>query len=127
MVKPSKDVTSAELAILEQLWKHGSATAKDLSLWLYGATTPSDIGTVQKLLSRLEAKDCVRRDRDQYPHQFEAAIDREGLISNRLQATADELCSGTLSTLATHLVRSKRFTPKQRESLRKLLDDMSGE
>lgn len=124
MVKPSKDVTAAELAILEQLWQHGSAAVKDLSQWLYGASTPSDIATVQKLLSRLEAKGCVSRCRDQWPHQFQAAIDREVLITQRLQATADELCNGTLSTLLTHLVRSKKFTPRQRENLRKLLDEM---
>ena len=56
MVKPPKDVTAAELAILEQLWNHESAAVKDLSGWLYGASTPSDIATVQKLLARLEGK-----------------------------------------------------------------------
>ncbi len=54
MVKPPKDVTAAELAILEQLWQHESATVKNLSQSLYGASTASDIATVQKLLARLE-------------------------------------------------------------------------
>ncbi len=127
MVKLSKDVTAAELAILEQLWQHGSAAVKDLSQWLYGASTASDIATVQKLLSRLEAKGCVARSRDSWPHQFQATIIREELITQRLQATADELCNGTMSSLLTHLVRSKKFTPRQRENLRKLLDDMESE
>ena len=43
MLKPSKDVTAAELAILEQLWEHKSATLKELSGWLYGSTSASDI------------------------------------------------------------------------------------
>jgi len=124
MVKPPQDVTAAELAILEKLWEHTSASVKDLSQWLYGASTASDIATVQKLLSRLEAKDCVVRDRDCWPHQFKAAIAREDLISHRLQAAADELCDGTLSTLITHLVRSKKFNAKQRQGLREMLDDM---
>lgn len=50
MVSQSKDVTAAELAIMEQLWKHESAAVKELSQRLYGASTPSDIATVQKLL-----------------------------------------------------------------------------
>ncbi|MBI1246246.1 BlaI/MecI/CopY family transcriptional regulator [bacterium] len=124
MQRPSKDVTVAELAILEQLWEHEQATLKELSGWLYGSTSPSDIATVQKLVARLEAKECIIRDRDEWPHLFQAAIRREDLISKRLQATADELCDGTLNSLLTHLVKSATFDAKQRKRLRKLLDDL---
>ena len=124
MVSPSKDVTAAELAILEQLWEHESAAVKELSQWLYGASTPSDIATVQKLLVRLEGKGWVVRDRESWPHQFQAALAREELISTRLQATADELCDGTMNTLLTHLVKSDKFNARERKRLRKLLDDL---
>ena len=127
MVKPPKDVTAAELAILEQLWRCQSAAVKELSQSLYGASTASDIATVQKLLARLEAKGFVTRNRDEWPHQFSATIDREELISQRLQATADELCDGTMSTLLTHLVNSKQFSQQQRKRLRKLLDESDAE
>ena len=127
MVKPPKDVTAAELAILEQLWQHKSAPVKDLSQWLYGASTPSDIATVQKLLARLEGKGFVTRDRNEWPHLFTATIEREELISQRLQTTADELCDGTLSTLLSHLVNSKQFSSRQRQRLRKLLDEIDSE
>ena len=123
MIKPPQDVTAAELAILEKLWEHRSAAVKDLSQWLYGDGTPSDIATVQKLLSRLEAKGYVTRDRDSWPHLFQASISREDLISQRLQATADELCDGTLSSLVTHLVKSTKLSAKQRQRLREMLDE----
>jgi predicted transcriptional regulator len=124
MVKTPKDVTAAELAILEKLWEHGSASAKDLAQWLYGSSGASDLATVQKLLTRLEAKECVSRDREQWPHIFFPARSREELISQRLQATADELCDGTLTSLITHLVQSKKLNTKQRQRLRQMLDDM---
>jgi predicted transcriptional regulator len=124
MVKPPQDVTAAELAILEKLWEHDTASAKELARWLYGSTAASDVATVQKLLSRLEAKDCVTRDRDQWPHLFCAALQRDELISRRLQATADELCDGTLSSLISHLVKSKKFSATQRRRLREMLDEM---
>ncbi len=124
MVKHPQDVTAAELAILEKLWEHGSASVKELSQWLYGSTSPSDIATVQKLLSRLEGKEFVSRDRECWPHLFRATLAREDLISQRLQATADELSDGTLTSLITHLVQSKKFTSKQRQRLREMLDEM---
>lgn len=124
MVNRSPDATAAELAILDQLWERGAATIKDLAQKLYGASTPSDIATVQKLLTRLEAKQFVERDRDVWPHEFRTCIQRQELITQRLQNTADELCDGTLSGLLTHLVKSKKFNAKQRKRLRKILDDM---
>ncbi len=124
MAKHSQDVTAAELAILEKLWEHGSASVKKLSQWLYGSTSPSNIATVQKLLSRLEGKEFVSRDRECWPHLFRAMLAREDLISQRLQATADELSDGTLTSLITHLVQSKKFTSKQRQRLREVLDEM---
>jgi predicted transcriptional regulator len=124
MVNPARDVTAAELAILEKLWEHESAAVKELSQWLYGASTPSDIATVQKLLVRLEGKDWVTRNRETWPHQFKAAFERKELISQRLQSTADELCDGTMNTLLTHLVKSDRFNARERQRLRKLLDDL---
>lgn len=124
MVTPTKDVTVAELAILEKLWEHRSASAKELSLWLYGSAGASDIATVQKLLSRLEAKECVTRDREQWPHLFYAAITRDDLITQRLQATANELSDGSIGSLITHLVQANKLSARQRDRLRKMLDDM---
>ena len=123
MTKPPRDVTAAELAILEQLWLSGQSTVKDLAQSLYGASTASDIATVQKLLTRLEAKDYVGRDRQVWPHLFQATLTREQLILQRLQGTADELCNGTLATLLSHLVRSDEISAGERKRLRKLLEE----
>jgi predicted transcriptional regulator len=120
----TRDVTTAELAILEELWLTGRMTIKDLAQKLYGASTPSDIATVQKLLGRLEAKNCVGRDREKWPQVFFATIAREELIGERLQATADELCEGAMGTLLTHLVQSQQLGSRERQRLRKLLDDL---
>ena len=124
MAKPTRDVTAAELAILEHLWSTGSTTVKDLAENLYGASTASEVATVQKLLTRLESKGFVERDRESWPHKFAAALQRQELISQRLQATAEELCDGTLGGLLTHLVKSKSFNARQRKKLRKLLDEL---
>ena len=120
----TRDATTAELAILEELWLCEKSTVKDLAQKLYGASTASDIATVQKLLGRLEAKQCVGRDREQWPQLFFATIAREELIGERLQATADELCEGAMGTLLTHLVQSKQLNSRERQRLRKLLDEL---
>ena len=57
------DVTDAELAVLEELWRLGSATRRQLADALYPGGGPAHYTTVQKLLERLEAKGHVAADR----------------------------------------------------------------
>ena len=115
------EITEYELLLLTELWQRPSATVPELTEAVYGNTTPALLATVRKLLDRLEEKGCVSRDRTKWPHHYMAALKREELASNRLQATADELYDGDLAPLLTHLVRSERLTAEDRENLRKLL------
>src|SRR4029078_6588856 len=85
MPRPPQDVTDAELAILQVLWDRGQATVRELTEQLYSEYSSSQHATVQQLLERLEAKDCVRRNRDVWPHLFEPQIERGDLIDRKLQ------------------------------------------
>jgi predicted transcriptional regulator len=123
MPRPAQDVTDAELAILEILWERGSATVRELTEKLYSQYSSSQHATVQKLLERLEAKDCVRRDRGTWPHMFEAAIDRGCLIDRQLQRTANKLAGGLIQPLLRHLVKGSKLSTEDRQSLRALLDE----
>jgi BlaI family transcriptional regulator, penicillinase repressor len=124
MARTSQDVTDAELAVLQALWDRGSATIRQLTDDVYPRGAASAYATVQKLLERLEAKGCVRRDRAAGVHLFSAAIDRDELIGRRLQAMAETLCGGSLTPLLTHLVRAERLSARDRQSLRALIDQL---
>jgi len=127
MPRPAQDVTDAELAIMQVLWDRGRASVRELTERLYSEYSSSQHATVQKLLERLEAKDCVRRNRETWPHLFEAAIERGDLIDRKLQETADKLCEGSIQPLLTHLVKGSRLSAAERRSLRSLLDELDKE
>ena len=78
----------------------------------------------QKLLERLESKNCVERDRSENINRFVATVDRDELIGRRLRAVAEKLCGGSLTPLLTHLVRAKRLSERERRELRALIDDL---
>lgn len=118
-----KHVADAELAVLEMLWEHGAATIRELTDRLYPRGTTSHYATVQKLLERLEGKHCVSRDRTGFAHVFRPTIERGDLVGQRLQDVAEKLCDGSLTPLLMHLVRSGRLTVREREMLRKLLEE----
>jgi BlaI family penicillinase repressor len=126
MPQKPRDVTDAELAVLQVLWDSGQCTVRQLVERLYQDWTASSNATVQKLLERLEAKDCVDRDRTVWPYQFRATIQRDDLIVHELQSTADKLCEGEFQPLLTSLVKARGLSAQERRSLRKLLDEMDG-
>ncbi len=127
MKERDPDVTDAELAILQALWDEGPATIRLLAERVYQQSGTSVYATVQKLLDRLEAKDCVKRDRGASVHMFRAAINRDELIGRRLRAVADSLCGGSLSPLLTHLVEGRGLSERERRELRALVEKLDSD
>ena len=124
MGRSAREITDAELSLLNELWQRPSATVQELTETLYGNTAAALLATVRKLLDRLEAEGCVTRDRTHWPHHYTAVLKREELAGKRLQAAADELYDGDLTPLLTHLVRSQKLTTADRHNLRRMLDEM---
>ncbi len=123
MNRRSSHIADAELAILEVLWAEGPATIRQIAERLYPQGAVSEYATVQKLLARLEAKQCVGRDRSGFAHVFRAAIERRDVIDRRLAEVAAKLCGGSLTPLLMHLVEATRLSPADRQELRDMLDE----
>jgi predicted transcriptional regulator len=125
MARTPRDVTDAELAVLQALWDRGPATIRQLADILYPAGGQGSYGTVQKLLDRLEGKGFVRRERAGAVQTFAAAQGRDELIGRRLQEVAEKLCGGSLTPLLTHLMRARRLSDQERRALRALIDELA--
>ncbi len=127
MARTPQPVTDAELSILKVLWELQTASVPELTERIYAEETLATKATVQKLLGRLEAKHCVTRNRQTWPHQFSAAVERDVLIARQLQSTAAKLCHGEMHPLLTSLVKTSELTAEDRKSLRGLLDELDRE
>ena len=124
MARKPKDVTDAELAVLQVLWHRGPSTIRQLTEAVYSDDVETQYSTVKRLLARLESKGCVARDRGASVHLFEAAVDRDELVGRRLQALADSLCDGSISPLLTHLAGSETLTEGQQDALLSLIQEL---
>src|SRR4030067_1895808 len=94
MARIPKDVTDAELGVLQALWERGWATIRELTEVCYPRNVETRYSTVKMLLARLEAKGFVRRNRREAVHQFQSIVDREGLAGRRLKRLAAALLGG---------------------------------
>jgi predicted transcriptional regulator len=125
MARTPRDITDAELAVLQLLWEQGPASIRRIADALYPEGKASHYATVQKLLERLESKGCVTRDRSASVHIFAATVDRDELVGRRLQAVAEKLCGGSWTPLLTHLVQADKLSEADRNALRQLIDDLA--
>ena len=120
--RQSASITGAELRVLEELWQRSEATIRDLRDAIYPEGGNSKFATVQKLLSRLVAKDLVRRRKDEGNWIFQATVARNELIGGELRRVADRLSGNSMTPLLTCLVETGELTAKERDHLRQLLD-----
>lgn len=123
MAAPREPIADAEMEVLKVLWTEGSLSARELTEAVYGEANASTIGTVQKLLQRLEAKGCVKRDRSQYVHRFAAKVTQAQVAGRQLELLAKKVADGSLVPFITHLVQAGRLSEQEKAEIRKLLEE----
>jgi len=106
---------------MEALWSHGAGSVREIQASLPARDRPA-YTTVQTILTRLEAKNAVRRAKKiSNAHIYEAVITR-GAEQRRL---VDELLAffggRGAAPLMSHLVESGQLTLKDVEEARKAL------
>ncbi len=124
MVRKAKDVTDAELAVLQVLWNEGATSIQAVSDVLYPDDAEKKYSTVKRLLTRLETKGYVKRNSSGTLLTFEASRTRDDLVGQRLETLVETLCEGSLSPLLTHLSNVDRLTAKQQQTLKKMINDL---
>src|SRR5438067_9550410 len=128
MDRDKQDITDAEMAIMQVLWRRTEApptatgitgaSTRQIADEIYGERAGvAQYATVQKQLERLEAKGFVRRDRRLFVHLFSASVGRDELVGRRIREMADKLCEGSLAPVLSHLFKTKPLSERERREL----------
>jgi BlaI family penicillinase repressor len=123
MPREPKDVTEAELAILQLLWREGNRSIRQLTDALHPGGDEAQYATVKKQLERMEAKGLVSRDRSLFVHVFSPAVDCQELLGRGLMALAERFCEGSIAPILGLLGKAKPLSAQERKALRALLDE----
>jgi predicted transcriptional regulator len=117
-------ISDTELDVLKVVWERPGSTVREIQAALRPLGRKWAYTTVQTLLHRLEEKQYIVCQRSGAAHTFRAALSREQLLQQRLSDLSDRLCEGAASPLVLALVEGVRFTPKEIEQFRQLLDQL---
>ena len=116
-------LSEKEWTVLNALWKTEGAELGVLVTELY-ETTGWSRNTVLTYLTRMESKGLVRIDKEIYPHVYYATLDRESCQKQERQNFLYRVYSGSAGDLIAAFLKEERISPKEKERLRKMLDDM---
>ena len=127
MTRKARDVTEAELDVLQVLWERGPQTIREVAAILDRRNQDAYYATVKKLLERLDAKGFVSREPRGIAYLYKPVVGRDELVGRRLREVSETLCDGSVTPLLTQLARHERLSKKQQEALMALIDEMAAE
>jgi predicted transcriptional regulator len=120
-------MSDAEREVLKVLWERSSSTVRELQEALAAQGQDWTRSTVITLLKRLEKKGYVTSDKSRFAFVFRPAVSREEVLHSRLEEIAGELCDGDALPLVMAFAKQHRFTPKDIERFRRMIDELEAD
>jgi predicted transcriptional regulator len=119
--------TDAELAILQQLWRIGPATVRQVFEALVREGSSVGYTTILKLMQIMTAKGLVKRDQRQRTHIYRAAVDasqtRRRLVTDLVRRAFDN----SAQQLVLHALSTRKASKAELREIRKLIEEIERE
>jgi BlaI family transcriptional regulator, penicillinase repressor len=122
MRKRHPTLTPQELAIMKVVWRLESATVRDVYDTLR-AQRPIAYTTVMTMMRILEEKRFLRKTMVDRAHLYRPAKPRHQVIAAMVRDFVDRVFDGASDSLLVHLARDNRLTDKQRQIVKRLIED----
>lgn len=122
MENSKKNLTKAELNVMNILWDKGQATVSEIiGEMSYPKPAYTTVLTVMQVLTR---KEVVQPERQGKAHVFRPLLSREEYIDGFLNETRDTVFKGSVRSFFSYFVKKERLS---KEEVQQLLDEINGE
>lgn len=122
MENSKKNLTKAELNVMNILWDKGQATVSEIiSEMSEPKPAYTTVLTVMQVLTR---KEVVQPERQGKAHVFRPLLSREEYIDGFLNETRDTVFKGSVRSFFSYFVKKERLS---KEEVQQLLDEINRE
>lgn len=118
-----KELSGAELEVMEVVWERGEVTAREARDALSRAFARN---TVRTLLERMEEKGWVTHREVGRAYVYRAVRPREESIGRKVREIVDRVCGGSPETLVAALLDYRGLRPGELERIRQMLNEAQG-
>lgn len=117
----TRRLPDAELDVMQAIWEYTPPVSKDDVAQLICETHPMAVTTLQTMLSRLTDKGFLRVELRKRKKYYTPCVSREEYLAAQSRRFLDQLCGGSIPTLASALCGSG-LTREEIAELRALLE-----
>jgi predicted transcriptional regulator len=114
-------LSGLQLAVMQVLWRNGPSSVADVQKAL-GDERPLAYSTLATILKRLEDKQVVRHTVDGRTYIYEPAAVQQEVEQSLLSDLVDNVFSGRLSELVSHLLESQDVDAGELARIRSLVE-----
>lgn len=122
MENSKKNLTKAELNVMNILWDKGQATVSEI-IGEMSESKPA-YTTVLTVMQVLTRKEVVQPERQGKAHVFRPLLSREEYIDGFLNETRDTVFKGSVRSFFSYFVKKERLS---KEEVQQLLDEINRE
>lgn len=107
-----KDLTPAELELIEILWRLGSATAKEIQA-SFGSHKKPAYTTVATVLSRMRTKGYVDAQEKNFAFVYRAMVQKDQVFRRKVSDLVERVMGGDIAPLAAYIAENRQLTEEQ--------------
>ncbi|MGN6226459.1 MAG: BlaI/MecI/CopY family transcriptional regulator [Dyella sp.] len=117
--------TTAELAILQVLWRKGPSTVREVHEAVYADT---DIGytSALKIMQNMLAKGLVNRSEEARQHVYAAAVSERPTLNRLVRGWMDSAFAGSSLALAMQALDARPVAPEELARLKAMIEKLEG-
>jgi BlaI family transcriptional regulator, penicillinase repressor len=123
MRSPHPTLTPQELAIMKVVWRLEQATVRDVYRALQDQR-PVAYTTVMTMMRILEGKGYLRKRLKDRAYIYRPARARQLVVGAMVRDFLDRVFDGASRPLLLHLTEDERLSDKERQALRRLIDEI---
>ena len=119
-MKAAPRISEAEWAVMKVIWRKSPCLAQEI-IQALSARTKWGPATIKTLLNRLISKGALHFEKNGKSYLYSPAYTEEEFRAAEADSFLHRIFDGALSPMISHFVRSRRLTPKELDSLEKIL------
>ncbi|MHB0999290.1 MAG: BlaI/MecI/CopY family transcriptional regulator [Armatimonadota bacterium] len=120
MTEERKDLSPAELELMEILWKKGCATAKEIQAAFSLHKKPA-YTTIATVLSRMREKGYVDAQERNFAFEYRPLVAREQVVRRKIKDLVERVLGGDIKPLAAYIAEDRQLTAEQIKTLEDIL------
>jgi BlaI family transcriptional regulator, penicillinase repressor len=122
MAEDERRISEAEFDLLEALWKRRRATARDLAADMQASRGWART-TVKTMLDRMAAKELVSMRRVGNVQEYEPKVEEQEARRTAWRRFLEHAFNGAVAPALQFIANDAKLTAKQKEALRRLLEE----